>query len=68
MMSEEVYYSRNIEALTDRIIELVRDDNKMFEPVKVREVRRLVKSILATHEVELQALWAQNQDRNSRVQ
>ena len=35
MMSEKVYYSRNIEALTDRIIELVRDDNKMFEPVKV---------------------------------
>lgn len=65
MMSEEVYYSRNIEALTDRIIELVRDDNKMFEPVKVREVRRLVKSILATHEVELQVLWAQTQDRNS---
>lgn len=64
MMSEEVYYSRNIEALTDRIIELVRDDNKMFEPVKVREVRRLVKSILATHEVELQALLAQTQDRN----
>ena len=65
MMSEEVYYSRNIEALTDKIIDLVRDDNKMFEPVKVREVRRLVKSILATHEVELQVLWAQTQDRNS---
>ena len=64
-MSEEIYYSRNIEALTDKIIELVRDDNKMFEPVKVREVRRLVKSILATHEVELQALWAQNRDHNS---
>ena len=65
MMSEEVYYSRNIEALTDKIIDLVRDDNKMFEPVKVREVRRLVKNILATHEVALQALWAQTQDRNS---
>lgn len=65
MMSEEVYYSRNIEALTDKIIDLVRDDNKMFEPVKVREVRRLVKNILAAHEVELQALWAQTQDRNS---
>lgn len=65
MMSEEVYYSRNIEALTDRIIDLVRDDNKMFEPVKVREVRRLVKSILATHKVELQALWAQTQDHSS---
>ena len=65
MMSEEVYYSRNIEALTDQIIELVRDDNKMFEPAKVREVRRLVKSILATHEVELQALWAKNRDHNS---
>lgn len=65
MMSEEVYYSRNIEALTDRIIDLVRDDNKMFEPVKVREVRRLVKNILATHEVELQALWAQTQDHSS---
>lgn len=65
MMSEEVYYSRNIEALTDKIIDLVRDDNKMFEPVKVREVRRLVKSILATHEVELQALWAQTRDHNS---
>ena len=68
MMSEEVYYSRNIEALTDQIIELVRDDNKMFEPVKVREVRKLVKSILATHEVELQALWAQIGDHDSLVQ
>lgn len=68
MMSEEVYYSRNIEALTDRIIELVRDNNKMFGPVKVREVRRLVKNILATHEVELQALWAQTGDHDSLVQ
>ena len=31
MMSEEVYYSRNIEALTDRIIELVRDDNSVCQ-------------------------------------
>lgn len=67
-MSEEIYYSRNIEALTDKIIELVRDNNKMFEPVKVREVRRLVKNILATHEVELQALWAQTGDHDSLVQ
>lgn len=67
-MSEEIYYSRNIEVLTDKIVELVRDDNKMFEPVKVREVRRLVKSILATHEVELQALWAQTGDHDSSVQ
>ena len=67
-MSEEIYYSRNIEALTDKIIELVRDNNKLFEPVKVREVRRLVKNILATHEVELQALWAQTGDHDSLVQ
>ena len=67
-MSEEIYYSRNIEALTDKIIELVRENNKMFEPVKVREVRRLVKNILATHEVELQALWAQTGDHDSLVQ
>ena len=67
-MSEEIYYSCNIEALTDKIIELVRDNNKMFEPVKVREVRRLVKNILATHEVELQALWAQTGDHDSLVQ
>ena len=67
-MSEEIYYSSHIEALTDKIIELVRDNNKMFEPVKVREVRRLVKNILATHEVELQALWAQTGDHDSLVQ
>ena len=67
-MSEEIYYSRNIEALTDKIIELVRDNNKMFEPVKVREVSRLVQTILATHAVALQALWAQNGDHDPLVQ
>ena len=48
-------YSYYIEQRIDSIIELVRNSNKTFEPVKVREVRKLINDILAAHENQILA-------------
>lgn len=46
-------YSPFIDAMIDELIELVRDNNHTFEPVKVREVKDIVRKMLATHENEV---------------
>lgn len=43
-------YSLYIDAMIDELIELVRDDNHTFEPVEVREVKDIVRRMLAAHE------------------
>lgn len=48
----------------DELIELVRDDNRTFEPVKIQILKKIVNEILAAHEVQLQAKWEQSQGRN----
>ena len=53
-----------IDAMIDELIELVRDDNRIFEPVKVREVKDIVRKMLATHENEVLARMQQSQDHN----
>ena len=57
-------YSPYIDAMIDELIELVRDDNHTFEPVKVREVRNIVRKMLAAHENEVLNRLKQSQDHN----
>lgn len=57
-------YSPYIDAMIDELIELVRDDNHTFEPVKVREVRDIVRKMLAAHENEVLNQMKQSQDHN----
>lgn len=53
-----------IDVMIDELIELVRDDNHIFEPVKVREVKDIVRRMLAAHENEVLARMKQSQDHN----
>lgn len=53
-----------IDTMIDKLIELVRDDNHTFEPVKVREVKDIVRKMLATHENEVLVRMKQSQDHN----
>ena len=53
-----------IDKMVDELIELVRDDNHTFEPVKVREVRNIVRKMLATHENEVLVRMKQSQGHN----
>ena len=53
-----------IDIMIDELIELVRDDNHIFEPVKVREVKDIVRRMLAAHENEVLARMKQSQDHN----
>jgi hypothetical protein len=53
-----------IDKMIDELIELVRDDNHTFEPVKVREVRDIVRKMLAAHENEVLNQMKQSQDHN----
>lgn len=57
-------YSPYIDAMIDELIELVRDDNHTFEPVKVREVKDIVRKMLGAHENEVLAQMQQSQDHN----
>ena len=57
-------YSPYIDAMIDELIELVRDDNHTFEPVKVREVKDIVRKMLAAHENEVLNRLKQSQDHN----
>ena len=57
-------YSPYIDAMVDELIELVRDDNHTFEPVKVREVRDVVRKMLAAHENEVLNQMKQSRDHN----
>lgn len=57
-------YNPFIDAKIDELIELVRDDNHTFEPVKVRAVKDIVRKMLATHENEVLARMQQSQDHN----
>ena len=57
-------YSPYIDAMIDELIELVRDDNHTFEPVKVREVKDIVRKMLAAHENEVLNQMKQSQDHN----
>lgn len=57
-------YSPFIDKMIDELIELVRDDNHTFEPVKVREVKDIVRKMLEAHENEVLARMKQSQDRN----
>ena len=57
-------YSPFIDAMIDELIELVRDNNHTFEPVKVREVKYIVRKMLATHENEVLVRMQQSQDHN----
>lgn len=57
-------YSPFIDKMIDELIELVRDDNHTFEPVKVREVKDIVRKMLATHENEVLVRMKQSQDHN----
>ena len=53
-----------IDAMIDELIELVRDDNHTFEPVKVRDVKDIVRKMLAAHENEVLNRLKQSQDHN----
>ena len=57
-------YSPFIDAMIDELIELVRYDNHTFEPVKVREVKDIVRKMLAAHENEVLNWLKQSQDHN----
>lgn len=57
-------YSLYIDAMIDELIELVRDDNHTFEPVKVREVKDIVRRMLAAHENEVLVRMKQSQGHN----
>ena len=57
-------YSPYIDKMIDELIELVRDDNHTFEPVKVREVKDTVRKMLGAHENEVLARMKQSQDHN----
>ena len=57
-------YSPYIDKMIDEHIELVRDDNHTFEPVKVREVKDIVRKMLGAHENEVLARMKQSQDHN----
>ena len=57
-------YNPFIDAKIDELIELVRDDNHTFEPVKVRAVKDIVRKMLATHKNEVLARMQQSQDHN----
>ena len=57
-------YSPYIDAMIDELIELVRDDNHTFEPVKVCEVKDIVRKMLGAHENEVLARMKQYQDHN----
>ncbi|CAM1666111.1 hypothetical protein [Streptococcus mitis] len=57
-------YSPYIDAMIDELIELVRDDNHTFEPVKVREVKDIVRKMLGAHENEVLVRMKQSQDHN----
>ena len=57
-------YSPYIDAMIDELIELVRDDNHTFELVKVREVKDIVRKMLAAHENEVLNQMKQSQDHN----
>lgn len=57
-------YSPFIDKMIGELIELVRDDNHIFEPVKVREVKDIVRRMLAAHENEVLARMKQSQDHN----
>ena len=57
-------YSPFIDKMIDEIIELVRDDNHTFEPVKVRDVKDIVRKMLAAHENEVLNRLKQTQDHN----
>lgn len=57
-------YSPFIDKMIDELIELVRDDNHILEPVKVREVKDIVRRMLAAHENEVLARMKQSQDHN----
>lgn len=57
-------YSPFIDKMIDELIELVRDDNRTFEPVKVREVKDIVRKMLAAHENEVLNRLKQSQDHN----
>lgn len=57
-------YSPYIDAMIDELIELVRDDNHTFEPVKVRDVKDIVRKMLAAHENEVLNRLKQSQDHN----
>lgn len=57
-------YSPYIDAMIDELIELVRDDNHTFEPVKVREVKDIVRKMLAAHENEVLNQMKQSRDHN----
>lgn len=57
-------YSPFIDKMIDELIELVRDDNHIFEPVKVREVKDIVRRMLAAHENEVLARMKQSQGHN----
>lgn len=57
-------YSPFIDKMIDELIELVRDDNHIFEPVKVREVKNIVRKMLTAHESEILARMQQHQDHN----
>ena len=57
-------YSPFIDAMIDELIELVRDNNHTFVPVTVREVKDIVRKMLATHENEVLVRMQQSQDHN----
>ena len=57
-------YSPFIDKMIDELIELVRDDNHIFEPVKVREVKNIVRKMLTAHESEILPRMQQHQDHN----
>ena len=57
-------YSPFIDKMIDELIELVRDDNYTFEPVKVREVKDIVRKMLGAHENEVLDRMKQSQDHN----
>ena len=57
-------YSPFIDKMIDELIELVRDDNHTFEPVKVRDVKDIVRKMLEAHEIEVLNRLKQTQDHN----
>lgn len=57
-------YSPFIDKMIDELIELVRDDNHTFEPVKVRDVKDIVRKMLAAHENEVLNRLKQTQNHN----
>lgn len=62
-MTYDVFYSRNIAVLIDKINDTIRNSS-LTDDEKVSIVNQYLRKMIANHEVEIQALMEQIPNRN----